>query len=258
MPDCVSAGISLISPQRIGEEAERPRRGDRGVLLPQRAGRGVARIGEHLPAGFGLALVEREEGVLGHVDFAAHLAHRRHAPALEPVRNVLQRFHVGGDVLALAAVAARRAGDQLAVLVAQRHRQAVDLRLGAEGDLLVVRQTQETADAADKIDDVLFRERIVERQHRHRVPHLGEARRRRRADTLRQAFERAQLREARLDRGVALPQPVVFGVRDRRRVVLVVAPVVLGDLGREPRVLGLRLLFGEVFDGEFSRYLLMP
>ena len=32
----------------IGEEAQRPRRGDAGILLPQRAGRGVARIDEEL------------------------------------------------------------------------------------------------------------------------------------------------------------------------------------------------------------------
>ena len=82
------------------------------------------------------------------------------------------------------------------------------------------------------------------------MPHLGEARRRRRADMLGQAFQRAQLRKARLDRGIALPQRVVGGIRNRRRVFLIIAPVVLGDLGREPRVLGLRLLLGETLDGQ--------
>ena len=215
----------------ISEEAERPRRRDRRVVLPQRAGRGVARIGKELPAGLRLLAVEREEGGFGHVDFAAHLAHRRHAFAFEPLRNVLQRFHIGGDVLALGAVAARRAGDQRAVLVAQRHRQAVDLRLGGKRDLLVLRQTQKAADAADEIDDVLFGKRVVERQHRHRVPDLGEARRRRRADPLRQAFQRAQLRKARLDRVVALAQRVIGRIGNGRRVLLIIAPVMLGDLG---------------------------
>ena len=54
-----------------------------------------------------------------------------------------------------------------------------------------------------------------------------------------------QFREALLDRLVADAKPVVFGVGDRRRVVLVVAPVVGGDLGLEARVLGLRFLGGK-------------
>ncbi len=151
-------------------------------------------------------------------------------------------FDVGGDVLAFAAVAARRAGHQHAVFVAQRHRQAVDLRLGAEGDLFVLRQPQEAADAADEIDDVFFGERIVERQHRHRVADFGKARRRRRADPLGQALQRAQLRKARFDRAVALAQRVIVGIGNARRVVLVIAPVVRGDFRLKPRVLGLGLL----------------
>ncbi len=196
--------------------------------------------------------------MLGHVDLAAHFADRRHAFALEPLRNVLQRFHIGGDIFALGAVAARRAGDELAVLVAQRHRQAVDLRLGGEYDLLVLRQAQKAADAADEIDDVLLGKGIVERQHRHRMPHFGEARRRRRADPLGQACQRAQLRKARFDRVVALAQRVIGRVRHGRRIVLVIAPVMRGDLGLEPRVLGLGLLFSEIVDRKFLQDLWMP
>ena len=48
-----------------------------------------------------------------------------------------------------------------------------------------------------------------------------------------------------LDRAIALAQRVVFGVRDGRRVVLVVALVVLGELRMQPRVLGLGLLLGQ-------------
>ena len=232
----------------IGEEAERARSGDRRVELAQRAGRGVARVDIELLTGLRLLAVKFEERSLGHVDFAAHLAHRRHAAALEPLRDVLQRPDIGGDVLALAAVAARRGGDELAAFVAQRHRQAVDLRLGAEDDLVVLAEAQEAPDAADEVDDILVGEGVVEREHRHRVADLGKARRRRRADALRQAVERTQLREPRLDRGVALPQPVVLGVGDGRRVFLIVAAVVRGDLFGKPRVLGLRLLFGEGLD----------
>ena len=236
-------------PPAIGEKAERPRRRDARVFLAQRAGGGIARVGEDGVARRFLAFVELEEVRLGHVDLAAHLAHRRHAPALEAVRHFLQRLDIGGDVLALGAVATRGGANELAILIAQRHRQAVDLRLGAERDLLVVGQAQEAADAADKIDDVVFGERVVERQHRHRVPDLGETPGRRRADPLRQALQRAQLRKARFDGIVAPPQRVIFGVGDARRVVLIVAPVVPGDLGREPRVFGLGLFLSEIVDG---------
>ena len=98
--------------------------------------RGLAKIGV---AGGLLPLVEREEGLLGHVDLAAHLADLGHVAALQLLRHVLERADIGGDVLALGAVAAGRGGDEFAALVTQRHRQPVDLRLGAEIDLVVAR-----------------------------------------------------------------------------------------------------------------------
>ena len=162
----------------------------------------------------------------------------------------MQRLRVGGDVLALGTVAARRAGDELAVLVAQRHRQAIDLRLGRKHDLLAFGQAQEAADAADKIDHVLFGEGVVEREHRHRVPHLGEARRRRGADAQAQAVAGGELRKTRLDRRVAAAQFVIFGVGDGGRVFLIVAAIMAGDFVGQPRMLGLGLLFGEFVDGD--------
>ena len=47
---------------------------------------------------------------------------------------VVDGADIGGDVLARRAVAARRRLHQFAVLVAQRHRQPVDLRLGGEDE----------------------------------------------------------------------------------------------------------------------------
>ena len=71
---------------------------------PAAALRGLAKTGV---AGRRLPLVEREKVRLGHVDLAAHLADRRDVAALQRVRNVGDRADVGGDVLALGAVAAR-------------------------------------------------------------------------------------------------------------------------------------------------------
>ena len=235
----------------VGEETERARGGDGGVLLAQRAGGGIARIDVELTARRFLALVQFKKRLLGHIDLAAHLADFRHVLAFELLRHLLQRADIGGDVLALGAVAAGGGGDERAVFVTQRHRQPVDLRLGAEGDLLVVGELEKAADAGDEIDDVLVGEGVVERQHRHRVAHLLELARRRRADFQRQRLKRPQVGKARLDCRVAHAQRVVFGVRYARPVLLVIAPVVLGDLDLQPRVLGLRLLGGQQFDGRF-------
>src|SRR5205085_5793983 len=47
---------------------------------------------------------------------------------------------------------------------------------------------------------------------------------------------------------VALAQRVVFGVGDLRRILGVVAPVVMRDFGSEAGEFGLRLLFGQELD----------
>ncbi len=85
-----------------------------------------------------LLLVEREKGLLGHVDFAAHLADVGHVAALQLLRHVFERADVGGDVLAFRTVATGGGGDEFTALVAQRHRQPVDFRLGGKIDLVVV------------------------------------------------------------------------------------------------------------------------
>ena len=132
------------------------------------------------------------------------------------------RADVGGDVLAGGAVAARGAAHQLAVLVAQRQRQAVDLRLGHERPASRRRQPQEAPDAGDELGHVLFVERVVEREHRHGVATLANrpTAPRRPAAT---AILADQLGKARLDRVVAPAQRIVLGVRNRRRIVLIVA-----------------------------------
>ena len=71
----------------IGEQRQRPLRGDARIELAQAAGGGVARIGEHLlarPAA--CASFSFEEVGLGHEDLAADLDQRRRA-ALQPRRH---------------------------------------------------------------------------------------------------------------------------------------------------------------------------
>src|SRR3546814_1501819 len=67
----------------MGEEPQRPRGGNGGILLAQRPGGCVARIGEDLAAGRLLPDVEGREIGLGHVDLAPHLRSEEHTSELQ-------------------------------------------------------------------------------------------------------------------------------------------------------------------------------
>ena len=121
-------------PPAVGEEAQRPARGDGGIELAQRAGRGVPRVGEDLGAGRRLLGVELLEIGVAQIDLAAHLDQLGHALARQPPRDLLHRHDVGGDVLALGAVAARGRLHQPAALVGERDGEPVDLGLGRQLD----------------------------------------------------------------------------------------------------------------------------
>src|SRR4029079_4164408 len=77
---------------------------------------------------------------------------------------------------------------------------------------------------------------------------LPEAAGRRGADLLRGRVRTDEFRKASFDRVEALAQCVVFGVGNGRRVILVIALVVLFELEREPHVLDPGLRLGEVGD----------
>ena len=61
---------------------------------------------------------------------------------------------IRGDVLADRAVAAGRGGDELALLIAQAQRQAVDLRLGREDERRLRAEREEAPDAFDELAHV--------------------------------------------------------------------------------------------------------
>src|SRR6185312_55097 len=61
-------------------------------------------------------------------------------------------------------------------------------------------------------------------------------------------FRRHQFREARLDRIEAGSQCIVFGVRNLRRIFLIIEPVVLFELERQPFPFGPGLRLGEIGD----------
>ena len=217
----------------VGEEAQRARGGDRRVELAQRAGGGVARVGEGAAAGLGLAGVERGEVGVAHVALAADLEHVGRAG--EPFGDVGDGAGVRGDVLAGLAVAAGGGGDQAAALVAQRQRQAVDLRLGGEGERLVGGEVQEAADAVGELGDLGLGEGVLEAVERPGVADLGEGFGGRGADLLGGAVGALELGKAGLDGGVAALERVVVGVGDRRRVGLVIGAVGRVERGRRAR-----------------------
>ena len=204
MPDLRLRGHGAHLAPGIGEEVERPRRGDLRVELAKRAGGAVSRIGDRLQPLLLQALIEGAELGVGHVDLAAHLDDvgrlRR-----QLVRHTSDGAEIGGDVLAFVAVAARGGADQPALLVAERAGQAVDLRLGEDVDALLGGHPQEAPHPLEELDHVLLGEGVVERQHRHAVDDLGELRRGRRPD--RDGDGALQLGEARLDREDAAAEP---------------------------------------------------
>ena len=77
------------------------------------------------------------------------------------------------------------------------------------------------------------------------MTNLGEFLRRRRADLAVFRLRAGELGERRFERAIAPAQFVIFGVGDRGLILAVIAPVVLGDLGPEARVLGPRLGEGQ-------------
>ena len=124
-------------------------------------------------------------------------------------------LHIRGDVLAVDAVAAGRAVDEHAVLVAQRARQAVDLRLGGEVDRLLAgkprkRRTRATNSTTSSSEKALSSESIGTACRTLANLAAGA-----RADPRGRRVRPDQVREAGLDLAVAAPQRVVLGVGDR-------------------------------------------
>ncbi len=130
---------------------------------------------------------------------------------------------------------------QAAVLVGQGDGQAVDLRLGHQGERVVL-HAEEAAHPRTELVEIGPAERVVQAQHRHAVGDLGEPARRLRADPAATGC-RAGPGWGTLPRSRrCAAQRVVFGVGDLRRVFGVVEPVVLGDLGGQPFQFGGGLL----------------
>ena len=127
-------GPALRLTKPVGEERERPLRGDSGVELADAAGGGVARVDKGLVATRPGGLVERLKIIAAQVDLAAHLEHRRRRVSRQAQGDGADGAHVLRHVLAGLAVAAGGSLHQHAVLVAQVDGESVELELGGIDD----------------------------------------------------------------------------------------------------------------------------
>ena len=195
--------------------------------LAQRTRRAVARIRQRLLAMRQRVLVEFLEAGSRHVDLATHFKQRRPALAAQSQRDGPNGPQIGGDILASGAVATRGTLHQPTVLIAQADRQAVELGLGTERWFVLA---QRVADAAHEVAYLLVAEGIGQRQHRDRMPHLGEATVGLLANAMRGGVGIIELWMRRLQRFQFAHQSIVFGVRNRRIVEHVVAVIGVTDL----------------------------
>ena len=221
------------------------RRGHLGVLLAHAARGGVARVGEQGLSPLGALFVQLLENGAGHIDLAAHDEPRRRV--FKPLGQVADGFQILGHVLAGDAVAARRAADEDAVFILQRHGEAVYLRLDA-----VLPPADGGGDALVEGAQLLKGEDVVEALQRHLVRHGRESALGRAADVLRGRIGVKKLRVRGLQLLEAAQQGVVLEVGDYRRVLVVVVPVVLLYLGAQGLYLAFYLVHSVTPDSSSS------
>ncbi len=147
---------------------------DRGVLLAERAGRGVAGVDERRLARSGGPLVEGVEGGRGHVHLAPHFEDLGGAGG-QGLGDDVDGADVCRDVLPHLPVTTGGGLHQLALLVTQRDRHPIDLQFT---DVLKGGRLRRAARPALKAvvpgPQVVLVEGVVERQQRRGVDDGGE------------------------------------------------------------------------------------
>ncbi|OPZ83916.1 MAG: hypothetical protein BWY76_02065 [bacterium ADurb.Bin429] len=221
--------------QRVAEDGEFARGCYAGIELAHRAGGGVARIGEGRFAALLTLSVDAVELGAGEVHLAANLDDAAQVGnRAQPQRHGGDGADIPRDVLALHPVAAGGGGDQRAVHVGERHREAVNLQFADIGHIRL--RLQPALHPAVKIEELLVPEGVAQREHRRAVAHGTELLRRRRSHPLRGRRRRHQLRMRRLQRLQLAQQRIVLRIRYLRRVQHVIPVIMPFDFG--PQVLG--------------------
>ena len=222
-------GTALLHAELVRKERQIARRGDARVLLAQAARRRVPGVGEQPASGFALPTVELLERRERHEDLAPHLEPRRNARPAQLPRDRSYRVDVCGHVFAGVAVTPSGAPHQSAVLVEERDREAVELRLADEahriGDHLL--------DASAPGQQLVTLERIVEREHGDHMAHGSERGRERCADLAQRRVGRSQPGVTLLELLQLANQLVELGVGDLGIVIAEVPLAVITDLRRQ-------------------------
>ena len=219
-------------PFAMGEEAQPPLGALARIEQFERAGGGVARIGQLPFPPLRQNPVQPRQLRIRHVHFAANLDHfgRRLVVGPQSEWNVVNSPQVGGDVVATLPVASRRAECEQAVFVRQRHRHAVDLLLDHVAGFFT---TEPSANAAVEIAKIVLVVGVVDGQHRHGVADRLEPLQRLSTDTLRRAVRRDQFRMLRLQFLQPLHQPIEVEVADHRLGFDIVLVIVELDFAAE-------------------------
>ena len=195
--------------------------------MPAAALRGLANSGS--PGVLALA-VHALERRARQVDLAAHFDARPSGPprSASGIARIVRTFAVTSSPR--AAVAARRAAHQPAVLVGQRDAQAVDLHLGDVGDRRVAQAGALPHALVERLQLVVV-VGVVEAEHRDEVLDGLESLDRPARDALRRRIGRDEIGMLRFEPLELVQQPIELLVGDLRRVVDVVALFVMADRG---------------------------
>jgi hypothetical protein len=141
---------------------QRPRGRDPRVLLPQRAGCRVARVGERGLAGVDEGGVELDEPLGREEHLAADLEQLRYVVAVHLGRDLVEGADVGGDVFTRTPVAAGGGAHEHSALVDEVDGEPVDLQLAQVAD---ARATDVALHPRRPGGDLLVGERVVEAEH---------------------------------------------------------------------------------------------
>ena len=230
----VARGLGRVAgPNAVEDDLEAALRDLARIEQLDRAGGEVARVRIALLPLEVAGRVDPVELGKGHEDLAADLDKLRHGRlrcSLQLPRKPPDRQHVGRHVVALDAVAAGDGAHELALLVGQADREAVDLRLHDVGQVL---PSQEPRQARVEFAKLGLGVRVVEALHRLAVPHGRET-----LGPVVADLRRGRMRPRRLSgvgefglevRQVPL-QEVVLVVADLRARLAVVALVMPGHL----------------------------
>ena len=162
----------------------------------------------------------------------------------------VERAEVRGHILARRTIAPRRPQHETTIPVGERDREPVDLGLRHELDPVLGyeglgrRAPKEITHPGEEVADILFFERVLERQHRPGMRDLGKPGGRGGADPARRAVGADKLRKAGFDLGVAAAPRIVISIGNLGRRVGVIEVVVTLDFFRQGGELGPCLVFG--------------